>query len=253
MLSPDSPLRRLPVNLERRQVMFTDALRLSAEMAAYSYHNLECLLKALVARDRTEQVEGATVQAIVYAYGIIDAANRFREVLRCFPGLKQNAVFQVFIRGTASVETLRDVIQHLNNELRDIGEKQSSALGTITWLGPSVEDHSPPTAWILQPGSFYPGQITHGPMMDLEARVPPGEISQIHLVTSGVRVDLPDVIKRIRTMIASIEPSMREHCTGRELMGSDVVMHFSLIPVYETGAMPLHSENEGYRDRNAHR
>lgn len=166
-------------------------------------------------------------------------------MLRCFPGLKQNAVFQVFIRGTASVETLRDVIQHLNNELRDIGEKQSSALGTITWLGPSVEEHSSPTAWILQPGSFYPGQITHGPMMDIEARVSPGEISQIHLVTSGVRVDLPDVIKRIRTMIASIEPSMREHCTGRELMGSDVVMHFSMIPVSETGAMPLHSGNEG--------
>ena len=224
MLSPESPLRRLPVNLQRRQVMFTDALRLSAEMAAYSYQNLERLLKELVARDRTKQIEGAMIQAIVNAYGVIDAANRFREVLRCFPGLKQNAVFQVFIRATASVETLRDVIQHINSELHDIGEKKSSALGTLTWLGPSENEDSPPTAWILRPGSSYPGQITHGPMMDLEARIAPGEIAQIHLVTSGTRVDLPDVIKRVGSMIKSLEPSMKEQSAGKKLMGSDVLM-----------------------------
>jgi len=238
MLSPESPFRRLPVNLPRRQVMFADALRLSAEMAAYSYQNLERLLKDLVLRDRTEQIEGATIQAIVNAYGVIDAANRFREVLRRFPGLKKNAVFRVFKRATASVEALRNVIQHINSELHDIGDKKSSALGTLTWLGPSENNDSPPTAWILQPGSSYPGEITHGPMIDLDAQVAPGEISQIHLVTSGARVDLPDVIKRIGSMIKSLEPSMKEQSSGKELMGSDALMHFSLTPISDIAAMP---------------
>ena len=209
--------------LPRRQAMFTDALRLSAEMAAFAYRNLESLLKELVAEKPRDSVKGVAVEAIIHAYGVVDAANRFREVLRSFPGLKQNAVFQLFIRQTEAVESLRDVIQHLNRELRSIGEQQSAPLGSITWLGPSRNEKSPPTAWVLQPGSFYRGQVTFGPMMDLEARIPLGEIRQVHLVTSGVRVDLSDTIERIRIMITSLEPSVREHASGKELLGSDVL------------------------------
>ncbi len=36
MLSPDSPFRRLPADLPRRQVLFIDALRLSGQMTAFS-------------------------------------------------------------------------------------------------------------------------------------------------------------------------------------------------------------------------
>lgn len=246
MVSPDSPLRRLPRNLNRRQVMFTDALRLSAEMASYSYQNLERILKALVEDDRTSKIKGgAAIEAIVYAYGVIDASNRFREVLRSFPGLKQNAVFQLFVRKTATVESLRDIIQHLNTELKNIGEKQSAALGTITWLGPSLNEKSPATSWILQPGSFYPDQITHGPLIDLDASIPPGHVSQIQLVTSGVRVDLSDVIKRLHTMITSLEPSMKEQSVGKKLMGSDILLHLSLSPITESNTKSSNKAIEG--------
>ncbi len=239
MLSADSPLRRLPVDLPRRQVMFTDVLRLSAEMAALSFRHLEELLKELVVEERRDGIKGVAAEAIVHAYGVVDASNRFRQVLRSFPGLRQNTVFQLFIRQTAAVESLRDVIQHLNGELRSIGEQQSAPLGTITWLGPSPNEESPPTAWILQPGSFYRRQVTFGPMVDLEARIPLGEIRQVHLVTSGVRVDLSDAVERIRKMITSLEPSVREHASGKEALGSDVLMHFALMPIPDDTTAPV--------------
>jgi len=160
MLSAESPLRRLPVDLPRRQVMFTDALRLSAEMAALSFRNLEDLLKALVVEKRPDGVKGVAVEAIVLAYGVVDAANRFREVLRSFPGLKQNAVFQLFIRQTAAVESLRDVIQHLNRELRSIGEQQSAPpwdhylARPIAERGVPTNCVDPPTRKLL-PGTSY--------------------------------------------------------------------------------------------------
>lgn len=233
MLAADSPLRRLPADLPRRQVLFTDALRLSAEVAGLSYDSLEALLRSLVGGQGGDANKGVAIEAIADAYSVVDAANRFREVLRVFPSLKQNEVFKLFIRQTAPVETLRDVVQHLNGELANIAAQQSSALGTITWLGPSPHERAPPTAWILQPGSFYPGQATFGPMMDLEAYLGPGEVRQIHLVTSDVRVNLSDVIDRIRTMIRSLEPSVREHSGGKELLGSDVLMHFEFTPKEE--------------------
>ena len=196
MVSDDSPLRRLPVTLPRRQVMFTDALRLSAEMASFSFRNLEDLLKALVDGQRPE---GFAAEAIAHAFSVIDAANRFRAVIRKYPGLKQNTpAFQLFIRKTAAVESLRNILQHLDGELQSIGEQQLAALGTITWLGPSANEESPPGSWTLQPGSFYRGQLTFGPEMDLGARILPDEIRQIHLVTSGTRVDLSDTVERIK-------------------------------------------------------
>jgi hypothetical protein len=237
-LPPDSVFRRLPVDWPRRQVLFTDAVRLSAQMAAFSLQNLERILKSLVNAAPDEALGERAVEAMAYAYGVIDAANRFREVLRSFPGLKQNEVFKLFIRATAGVERLRDITQHLNRELKAIDAIQSAALGTITWLGPSPTEDSPPTAWVLQPGSFYNGQRTFGPLIDREARLAPGEIGQVSLVTSGVRVDLTDVVRRIHRMLAALEPSVREHSKGKELLGSDVLLHFTLRPVGDHGGDP---------------
>lgn len=56
----------------------------------------------------------------------------------------------------------RHVVQHLNQEPRTIGNRRAAALGTITWLGGSQTEDSPPVAWVLQPGSFYPRQRALG-------------------------------------------------------------------------------------------
>ena len=231
MLPPDSPFRRLPATWPRKQVLLTDALRLSAQMATFSLENLIRLLKVLVTAAENEALGESAVEGIVYSYGVIDAANRFREILRIFPGLKQNEIFKLFIRATAAVEKLRNVTQHLNQEMKVIGDKQSAALGTITWLGPSPTEDSPPSAWVLQPGSFYRDQFTLGPLIDRELRLAGGEIAQVNLVTSGVRVNLSDVVWRIKRMMAALEPSIRENAKGKELLGSDVLLHFALRPV----------------------
>jgi hypothetical protein len=153
-------------------------------------------------------------------------------VIRQFPGLKHNTAFKLFMRKTAAVESLRNVLQHLNAELDSIGEQQSAALGTITWLSPSPDESSPALACIIQPGSYYPGQVTYGPLMDLEAWIPPGEVRQIHLVTSGARVDLSDTVERIQAMITGLEPSFQEVAEGKNLMGSDVLLCFKLTPTH---------------------
>ena len=231
MVSLDSPFRRLPVDMPRQQVLFCDALRLSAEMAAFSYERLECLLKLLM--DAAEGGNRGTraVEGIVYAYGVIDAANRFREVLRVFPSLKQNEVFKLFIRATAAIEKLRDIIQDLNNELREISHIPAAALGTLTWLGPSPTEDSPPTAWMLQPGSTYHEQRTVGPWVDLLARLAPGKIAQVSLTTKEVRVDLgSDVVHRIRIMVGGLERFLHEYSQGKELLGSDQFFHFAFRP-----------------------
>lgn len=178
------------------------------------------------AKLRNEAVEG-----ILLAYAVIDAANRFREVLRVLPGMKQDHTFEIFMRGTSEVEKLRNILQHLNRELDAIGTLAAAPLGTITWLGPSPVRNAPPSAWALQPGSFYQGQQTYSAVIDRLARLGPGEIGQVTLAARNVRVDLTATVSRMRAMLEAIEPGLRAHARGKPRLGSDVLLGFALRPV----------------------
>lgn len=66
------------------------------------------------------------------------------------------------MRQTKGVRELRHIVQHLNREVDRIAQEGWAALGTLTWLGPSAVPDSPPSSYILQAGTFYTGQWTHG-------------------------------------------------------------------------------------------
>jgi hypothetical protein len=103
IISDESPFRRMPVDMPRRQILYLDALRLSAEMAALAFDNLHTLLLGLCER-REDSLGDRAVRAILDAYSVIDAVHRFRQLLQATPGLKHNAAYELFMRHTKGVE-----------------------------------------------------------------------------------------------------------------------------------------------------
>ena len=231
MIAPDSTLRSLPRDLPPRQVLFLDAMRLSAEMAGLAYDALYSIALQLTERGPGSGLGNLSVGALAHTYAFIDAANRLREIARSMPGLKHNQEYELFMRGTTDVEGLRDVVQHLNRELQNIATRRTAAMGTITWLGPSPAPNAPASAWVLQTGSFYPGQMTYGPEMDFSAGLKEGTIADLSLTTSAVRVNLSDVHGRIERLMRSLEGAVREHPAEKGRLGSDVLMSFEARPV----------------------
>jgi hypothetical protein len=235
IISTESPFRRMPVDMPRRQILYFDALRLSAEMAGLAFERLEDLLRGL-----SQQQEGLraneAVRALVDAYSVIDAVHRFRDLIQVTPGLKHNSAFQLFMRQTEHVRDLRRIVQHLNREVDRIAREAWAALGTLTWLGPSAVHDGPPTSYILQAGTFYAGQWTHGPMIDTYSCLPEGQISDISLATAGFRVNLSAIVHRLRIMVQSLEGPLEAFAAGKERFGSDVLLSFRLTPVKETEA-----------------
>ena len=227
MLSPDSPLTSLPRDLPRRQILFLDAIRLSGQMADFAYRALVDTARRLMQRTDKPNPDDAT-RAITHAY--IDAANRLREVVRSMPGLKHNHEYELFMRGTNSVEQLRNVVQHLNQELKTIAERRTASMGTLSWLGPSPAPDCPATAWILQWGSYYPELRTVGSRIDLLTGVTEGGVEDICLTTSATRVDLTHTCDRIQRLIRAIEAAARKLPAKSGKLGSDVLMHFELRP-----------------------
>jgi hypothetical protein len=234
----------MPVDVPRRQILYFDALRLSAEMAGAAFDRLHDLLTRITAerdartrhsddRPRAIQAHNA-VPAMLDAYSIIDAIHRFRELLQVMPGLKHNAPFELFIRQTKDVKELRHIVQHLNREVDRIAQEGWAALGTLTWLGPSAVPEGPPSSYILQAGTFYAGQWTHGPMIDFCSSLPKGMIADIALLTAGLKVNLSTMIDNLRSMTRSLERALEEFAVDKERFGSDVLLTFFLTPVEET-------------------
>lgn len=117
MISQESILRRLPKTLPRRQILNLDGLRLSAEMAGIAFESLSDLLHELSQPKETRGPLGdRVVRALMYTYSVVDSIHRFRELLMVFRGLKHNDVYELFIRQTKEVETLRNIVQHLRKK-----------------------------------------------------------------------------------------------------------------------------------------
>lgn len=244
IIGTESPFRRMPVDMPRRQILYLDAIRLSAEMAGAAFDRLHDLLMKITA-ERDAQLTGSgehpgraqahnAVPALLDAYSIIDAIHRFRELLRVTPGLKHNAPFELFMRQTKDIRELRHIVQHLNREVDRIAQEGWAALGTLTWLGPSTVPDGPPSSYILQAGTFYAGQWTHGPMIDTYSSLPKGEIADIAILTAELRVNLSTIMNNLRSITRSLEGTLQEFAADKERFGSDVLLTFVLTPVNET-------------------
>ena len=232
IISDESPFRRMPVDMPRRRILYLDALRLSAEMAALAFDGLHTLLLGLCER-REDPSGDRAVRAILDAYSVIDAVHRFRQLLQVTPGLKHDAAYELFMRQTKGVKELRNIVQHLNREVDRIAQEGWAALGTLVWLGPSAVSDGPPTSYILQAGTFYAGQWTHGPLVDTYSSLTDGEISDITLATAGCRVNLSIIMDKLRSIIRSLERPLEDFAAEKERFGSDALLAFAMTPVDE--------------------
>ena len=229
MLSEDSVLRKLPHGLSKKQIVFLDALRVSAEIAHRSYDDVFVELQVLGENGDPERPKNL-LDAIRHTWTFVDSVHRFRVVLQQAPGIRHNYVYELFIRKTKCVTNMRDTAQHLYEKLPGIAERSQGAYGTLTWVLGAGDD-CVPKALMLNIGTAY-GQVI-GPITDLEERLPIGEIRRVRLELGERFLLLSDTYKRLGSMVQSIEGAVSELAEGKERFGSDQLIGFNLVPMTE--------------------
>ena len=163
MLSEDSVLRKLPHGLPKKQIVFLDALRVSAEIARQSYDDLFAELRVLGEKGDPERPKNF-LSAIRHTWTFVDSVHRFRVVLQQAPGIKHNHVYELFMRRTECVTDMRNTAQHLNQQLPGIAQRSQGAYGTLTWVLGAGDD-CVPKPLMLNIGTAYGNVI--GPVTDL--------------------------------------------------------------------------------------
>ncbi|MEA1900468.1 MAG: hypothetical protein U9N47_06870 [Thermodesulfobacteriota bacterium] len=230
MIDKDSPLRKLPHGLSAKQIVFFDALRVSAEIAGQAYDDLVSGLHLLGEGAKRDQPPNF-VGIIRHAWTFVDAAHRFRVVLQQTPSIKHNHVYKLFMRRTNTVTKMRDNAQHLNQNLDGIAERSQGAYGTLTWVLGVGED-SVPKPMMLNIGTAY-GRVV-GPEIDFQEQLPIGEIHRVRLELADRFLMLSDVYEHLASMVRSLVAPLADFAEGKPRYGSDQFINFNLTPVDET-------------------
>src|SRR5258708_16471915 len=120
MLSDDSVLLKIPINVDPAQALYLDGIRRSIEIIDYAYERLTLTLTDIALTDRPG-AEGRVQFTAAYldAWAIVDAIYRLRGLLKGIPGivLQPPATGQDFFADTEKIPLLRNVAAHLHNHL----------------------------------------------------------------------------------------------------------------------------------------
>ena len=227
MIDHDSPLRLLPHGLNKKQIVFFDALRVSAEIAGQAYDDLLGELCLLGKKPKPDQPRNY-VRAVRHAWTCVDALHRFRVILRHTPDIRHNHVYELFMRRTEPVTEMRNKAQHLNNELAGIAERSQGAYGTLTWVLGAGEDRVP-QPMILNIGAAY-GCVV-GPMIDLQERLPIDEIRRVRLELADRLLTLSDAHEHLASMVRGLEAPLAEFAEGKPRYAFDQFINSVLKPL----------------------
>jgi hypothetical protein len=227
----DSPLRRIPPQLEPRQRRFLDGVRLSIEMTSCAHDRLVVGLASLLrGAPATEIPRGAFAAVMLDAWAIVDGIHRLRCLLRQMPGMKKATPhYRLFERETGNVVELRNHVQHLDQELSDTKDPTLPAWGELAWV--RVPDESHPehvTLCAIVPGAIFDRETR---MVNPIGRQLRGHVDQIELTAFGLTANLSELFRALQTFAAHLDSGLTKAFAEHDLSpgGSDVLVQLSMV------------------------
>jgi len=152
----DSPLRRPPPNLSRRQVLILDGLRYAAEMADVAYERLYLQLQD-IARSTAEPTTREIAAAMLDAWSVVDSVHRFVDLANTMPGLAHGPWLRRVRQQCADALDLRDAVQHQAGEIARLLEKGGQVWGYLSWAATDEKGRYTGKWLMISPGADYVG------------------------------------------------------------------------------------------------
>lgn len=242
----DSPLRRPPSELSRRQVLFLDGIRYAAEMADLAYERLSDGLQG-IARSEAKPSTRDIAAVMLDAWSVIDAVHRFVDLASSLPGLSQDTWLRLLRQRSSDALKLRDDVQHQIERVATLTADGNQIWGYISWAATDQKGKHTGKWLMISPGADYVGDkwIFIGPNK-LPFPVPPGHI---RLNAFNRRVYLGMCVEAV---IEAVNYISDELANGRvrplgsaasDRRGADMVMK-GAIEVLSSNAPPP-SDSEG--------
>jgi hypothetical protein len=224
LIGPESPLRRVPANLDLRQMLFIDAIRYSIEMSERAYTHLCDTLLVLPAQEPESQ-SPFFVAAMQDAWTMVDAGHRLHELLDAMPGVKKkDPETQLIQRKLTTLKDMRHGVQHLRGEIDHLIELREPVWGSITWLLTESEPE-------FRLFTMVPGTVRS---MDRLGAMPPprgptrAPIDEVTLHAFESKADLSDVFYSMSRFTKGLEEVLTKQFAGHPTQGADLLVNVGL-------------------------
>jgi hypothetical protein len=191
---------RVPESLDRRTVLFLDGIRYSLHQFDISEERLASMIELLSQDEQPGgELHARISSAMLDAWALVDSAHRLRELLQQLPGMKQKTPqLQQFLRGTASVESMRHFVQHLRTGIEAHLATAMPAWGSLAWARYDPETGQP-SCYSIAPGTFFPQ--ANVPSLTYDSRT--GRFDERVLLQAGsLTLDLADLSDSVKALVS---------------------------------------------------
>jgi hypothetical protein len=158
-VSDNSPLRRLPAALHRRQALALDGISVSVDMTMVAYWQLRVALWHHGRASERATSWPLVLQAVTAAWSIVDDVHRIGVLVRRLPGLKRGPAVTALLKAADQVESPRNAVQHLDGEIEELPDSGRPLWGSLFWVKMASPDAKRLSVGLLVPGTLAP---THG-------------------------------------------------------------------------------------------
>ena len=221
MIKRDSILRRLPLELDRKQALFLDGIRHSAEIAHLAYERLRGLLTKIACDENSEHERGELYTAVFLdAWSVVDSIHRFLDLYRLFPEArmveadpsdqKDREVFQ-------RVRDVRNVTDHLGQRMDYVLSRKSAAMGILSWCTIISPEQGVAVICSIIPGTLG---CQSGPIVNpcgKNVELPSGMVS---ITACEHTADLSEAMTVLRHRVSEIENQIENFVDANNLKGS---------------------------------
>jgi hypothetical protein len=218
LIPPDSPLRLLPENLDRKQLLFFDGIRVAVEMAERAYERLaDTLHRSAITESSHEDRYRLVPFCLLDAWSIVDSTNRLRKLLMKLPRFKNDAPsLKIFLDRTKDIWGLRNLGQHLEGKIARLAAKGHTVWGTLTWL--VLVD--------ARIGKFKGGLLVSGSQFGTKHALPSinniemyANIDHVTLTAGGHEANLSAVMRATADFIPKLEGELTRLFSAPEFSG----------------------------------
>jgi hypothetical protein len=237
IVGDESPLRRLPAELNQRQTLFLDGIRISIESADLSYARLRNTLMRLARQGdgpgETPLTGPDTAAAMLDAWSIVDSIRRLRAMLSQMPNLARSPRLRVFLEETKTFDDLRNVVQHFETTIPEMVDAGEPLWGHLTWVVVADREVGRLLTCALVPGTIRSGRVRAVNPAGIEMR---DETDHIILTCHGHVAKLSDALLHLERLTRSLEASLEPQVRERPQAGSDLLICLSVVAGAAAGA-----------------
>jgi len=200
--------------LNRKQAVFIDGIRHSAEIIELAYNRLRTTLTEMALKPpSSNELPLLTPHAFLDAWAFVDAVEKFRLLYQNFPDMTYKENGEPSLKDIAQpFKKIRDIAAHCNASADLSVSKKTSGIGVLTWLtGCQI---SPTELWYctIRPGTLQTVPALRLPTIETKIDWPTDFIC---LTVGGCRANFsevrPHIESRVRKLESDLDIAFKKH------------------------------------------